>query len=282
MAETVASALLRLRRKFESEGLASAALDARLLVQCALMVDHAELIASPGRSLSESETILLLQFEYQRSSGEPVSRIMGVREFYGREFSISKSVLDPRPDTETLIALCLKHVARDQVFRFVDLGAGSGAIAVTLLAECDQAQGVAVDLSAAALGYVKRNALEHGVLDRLGLVQSDWFSSVDGLFDLIVSNPPYIRRGDISELDVGVRGHDPLLALDGGVDGLDCYRLIAAGCLAHLSPGGIVAVEAGHDQSHDIKAIFRDNGFQVFDEAFDLAGFIRAIGFQRA
>ncbi len=281
MAETVAAVLKRLRRAFEKEGIATAALDARLLVQLALDIDHAELIAAPERVLDLRESELLVQLEFQRMRGEPVSRIMGVREFYGRDFAISKSVLDPRPDTETLIDLCLKHFDRQRAFRFVDLGGGSGAIAVTLLAECGQAQGMAVDISPDALRYVKRNAEAHGVLERLELVQSDWFSSVDGEFDLVVSNPPYIRRGDIAGLDVGVRDHDPPLALDGGVDGLDCYRAIAVGSVAHVVAGGLVVVEAGQGQADYIKAIFRDNGFSVVDEVFDLAGIIRAIGFRK-
>jgi release factor glutamine methyltransferase len=282
MAETVAAALLRLRRQFETEGILTAALDARLLVQFALNIDHAALIAMSGRVLAQSELRLLKQLALQRMSGEPVSRIMGVREFYGRDFRISKSVLDPRPDTETLIELCLKHFDRHGAFRFVDLGAGSGAVAVTLLAECAKAYGVAVDVSPQALAVVKHNAEAHGVPERLALVRSDWFSSVDGAFELIVSNPPYIQSSDIAGLDKGVREHDPRLALDGGEDGLDCYRQIAAGSLAHLSPGGTVIVEAGHAQADDIKAIFRDNEFREFDEAIDLAGFIRAIGFRSA
>jgi release factor glutamine methyltransferase len=244
-------------------------------------MEHADLISAPDRLLSDEEQSLLLQLEGQRTRGQPYSRIAGVREFYGRDFRITPQVLDPRPDTESIIELCLRNVSRNGAFQFADLGCGSGAIAVTLLMECPLAHGVAIDVSHAALDVTAQNAADHGVGNRLSVRASNWFAGIDGAFDLIVTNPPYVRSGDIATLDREVREHDPLLALDGGSDGLSCYRSIALQSGAHLAVGGVVVVEAGYGQADDIKYIFRDNGFRKKDEAADLAGIIRALAFCR-
>jgi release factor glutamine methyltransferase len=266
----------------EAKGIATAALDVRLLMQAVSGFDHAQLIAAPEHVLSDFEADDFERFLNRRCNAEPVSRILGKREFYGRDFIVTPDVLDPRPDTEALIDLCLRLMPADVPFRFADMGAGSGAIAVTLLAERPLSTGVAVDVSPAALSVVRQNAEVNGVLKRLALSESDWFSSLQGSFDLIVSNPPYITKADIEGLAPEVRCHDPLLALDGGDDGLSCYRILAAGAGELLGPQGKVIVEAGYGQSDDIKYIFRDNGLHFIEQALDLSGIVRVLAFTPA
>lgn len=208
-----------------------------------------------------------------------MARILGVREFYGRPFALGPQTLVPRPETELLVDLAL-DIARDAPdLRFVDLGTGSGAIAVSILAEVPGARGVATDLSAEALVVAAANARRHGADGRLDLRRGDWFAPLAGneRFDLLLSNPPYVGSGDIEMLAPEVARHDPRLALDGGPDGLDAYRAIAAGAAAHLRPGGRVAVEIGAGQADAVAALFADAGLADIERRRDLAGRDRVI-----
>lgn len=193
----------------------------------------------------------------RRLAGEPLTRIIGARDFWGRTFRVTPAVLDPRPDTETLIAAMLKGPAPA---RLLDLGTGSGILAVTLLAEWPMAHGVATDISAAALAVAGDNAQRHGVAARLDLRQADWWDGVTGQFDLIVANPPYIAIAEMPGLAPEVRDHDPHLALTDGADGLTAYRVIIAGLVAHLAPGGRVALEIGWTQGAAVAAMLADAG----------------------
>lgn len=195
----------------------------------------------------------------RRRAGEPITRIIGHREFWGRMFRVTPDVLDPRPDTETLIAAAL---AGPEPTRLLDLGTGSGIIAVTLLAEWPDATGVASDMSAAALMVARDNAARHHVAGRLDLRQADWWDGITGTFDLILSNPPYIAAAEMAGLAREVRDHDPHLALTDGADGLSAYRAIAAGLAAHLAPQGRVALEIGLTQGRDVVAILRAAGLR--------------------
>jgi release factor glutamine methyltransferase len=216
----------------------------------------------------------------RREAREPVSRILGEREFHGRPFRVTPDTLDPRPDTETLVQMALALMPKTA--RFLELGAGTGAVAVTLLAERPECFGVATDISAAALAVARGNAERHGVADRLRLLEGSWFEPVSGVFDIIVSNPPYIPAGDIAGLSPDVRSFDPRLALDGGADGLDAYRAIAAGAADRLVPGGHVAVEIGAGQAAEVAAIFLLAGFLPAGQHLDLGGHVRCLAFQRA
>ncbi len=252
-------------------------LDARLLLQHATGLSHGEVIADPQRVIGESEIKLFNFLVARRMRGEPVSRIIGAREFYGREFLVTPAVLDPRPDTETLIDEALMLMG--QAPRILDLGAGSGAIIITLLAERADALAVAVDISEDALAVASANASVLGVASRLSFIQGDWFSAVVGRFDLIISNPPYIVAATIATLEPEVREFDPRLALDGGADGLGAYRQIAAGAMAHLATGGHVIVEIGAGQENDVAAIFASAGFVLVSTRRDLGGHIRCLSF---
>jgi release factor glutamine methyltransferase len=268
------------RGKLMASGIETAALDARLLVQAAAGLRHEEIVANPGRLLDAAASRKLQRMLARRRVHEPVSRILGKREFYGRAFQITPAVLDPRPDTEVLIGEALRHMKPGA--RLLDLGTGSGAIIVTLLAECPTARGVATDISAAALAVAKSNAERWGLADRLQWIHCNWFEAVAGLFDLIVSNPPYIPLGDIPGLSPGVQGFDPATALDGGPDGLEAFRRIADGANPHLAAAGSILVEIGAGQERAVERIFADCGFGLATGKSDLAGHIRCLVFTRS
>jgi release factor glutamine methyltransferase len=280
---TVADMLASLRRRLAAAGIASPALDARLLVMAATGLPHEALIAGPDRTLAPDEAHGLAELVGRRLAREPLSRILGEREFYGRAFSIGPASLDPRPDTETLVECALSFATTTMApLNILDLGTGSGAILVTLLAELPNARGTGTDISTAALEVARANALRHGVAERARLVCADWCRGVDGRFDLIVSNPPYIASRDIVRLESEVRDYDPHLALDGGSDGLGAYRAIAAAAGPLLAPGGLVALEIGAGQESAVSTVFVGHrwGFASAGATWrDLAGHARVLAF---
>jgi release factor glutamine methyltransferase len=270
MPETVASLLKRARTDLKAIGIDTAELDARLLLQAATGLTHEDIVADPAAPIGDTSA-----FDAnlaRRLSREPVSRIVGEREFYGRAFSITPDVLDPRPDTETMIDALLSLIGLKGAPRILDLGTGSGAIAITLLAEISKATALATDISPDALMVAMDNAVRHGVADRLDVQCADWFEGIDRRFDLIVSNPPYIRAQDIESLPRDVRDYDPRGALDGGPDGLSAYRSLAKGAAPLLSRHGVLAVEIGADQAEDVEGVFLDNNFKVIRKCKDLGG----------
>ncbi len=277
--ETLASLLTEARRRLEKVGIPAAALDARLLLQDATGLAHANLVASPDLVVTDQQQQVFQAHIAKRLAFLPVSKILGHREFYGRRFTVTRDVLDPRPDTETIIGLCLAHCAPDKTFNFIDLGSGSGAIGITLACERPRSLGICVDVSDAALAITTQNAASLGVSNRVTALHSDWFSKVQGQFDLIVSNPPYITSAAIQTLSPDVRDHDPHLALDGGGDGLECYKTIAGTGSLHLAPGGHIVVEIGAGQAPDVIEIFEDQGFRLADQRSDLGGLPRALMF---
>lgn len=279
MAEVaVATALAQARAALIAVDTPTATLDARLLLQDVLGLDHAGLIASDDRVLTADECALFQRHVVRRVAHEPVSKILGRRDFYGRVFHVSGDVLDPRADSEAVIELALELFSGGAP-RLLDLGSGSGALICTLLAEWPEARGVAVDVSGAALAMTARNARSLGLAARLVLTGGSWFETVEGVFDLIVSNPPYIATADIAALEPDVREYDPLLALDGGDDGLACYRAIAAGVQYHLAESGGVIVEIGAGQASDVTAIFVGAGLVPAGQRKDLGGHVRALAF---
>lgn len=206
-----------------------------------------------------------------RAARQPVAQIIGLRAFWKHDFEVTRDTLDPRPDTETLVEAALEAPFR----RILDLGTGTGAILISLLAERRAATGIGVDLSPAALEVARRNAARIGV--DAEFILSDWFDRITGDFDLIVSNPPYIAAVEMPGLSPEVREWEPRLALTDEGDGLTAYRAIAAGALAHLAPGGRVLVEIGLTQAADVSAIFRAAGFGKLTVRQDLDGRDRVI-----
>ncbi|MBS0240534.1 MAG: peptide chain release factor N(5)-glutamine methyltransferase [Proteobacteria bacterium] len=258
-AETLGGAVRRLSAAFRSAGLDTPGLDARRLVEAATGGDSVALVREPERLLSAAEQQRLAAMADRRLGREPVSRIFGSRVFHGLELEISRATLDPRPDTEVIVdgvlQLVAEHAIEPSGLRILDLGTGSGALLVALLAALPGASGVGIDISAGALDVAQRNARRHGLAGRVLFQRGNWFEGVDERFGLVVSNPPYIPSGVIAGLDPEVRLFDPLPALDGGADGLDCYRQIAAGLGEVLEPCGWVAVEVGQGQAASVSGM---------------------------
>jgi release factor glutamine methyltransferase len=279
MSDTLRALIKQASEQLASRGIETAALDARLLLQAASGLRHEGIVADPGMVLPVDVTAHFWSLVERRCKFEPVSRILGTREFYGRSFRVTPDVLDLRADTETLVGAVLGLVKGKGPLRILDLGTGSGAIVVTLLAELPGATAVASDISAAALQVAKGNAEALGVANRAGFVQANWFDGVDGQFDLIVSNPPYIPLGDIAGLALDVRDFDPPKALDGGLDGLEAYRRIASGAGGHLAPKGHVILEIGAGQENAVNDLFKGQGFVRESRHFDLAGHVRCLAF---
>jgi release factor glutamine methyltransferase len=276
---TVEAALASAKAHLIEADVATPSLDARLLLQHILQLEHADLIANENRQLTDDQSQLYDALISRRLAGEPATRIMGTREFYGREFKTSPAVLDPRPDTETLINLCLEYLPPDEEQTILDLGTGSGILAITLLAERPHKRAVAADISPSALAIASDNAFFWGVRKRITFIESNWFDNIQGTYNLIVSNPPYIPAKEISNLEAEVRNHDPHLALNGGEDGLDPYRAIASGSSQVLAPCGIIAVEIGAGQAEDVITIFKTNGYTHLASHRDLGDHIRALAF---
>jgi release factor glutamine methyltransferase len=271
----LANAVQRLR----AAGVETPELDARLLLQAATGLSREDLILDPDRVVPEGEAQRFAGMIARREAHEPVSRILGEREFYGRPFRVTPATLDPRPDTETLIEAALALMP--EAARFLDLGTGTGAIAVTLLAERADATAVATDVSPEALAVANENAGRAGVAQRLTLVSGSWFEPVSGVFDMILSNPPYIPEAEIAGLSPDVRNFDPRLALVGGADGLDPYRAIASGAAPYMAADGHVLVEIGAGQAAAVEAIFAAAGFDIAGRHLDLGGHLRCLVFRR-
>jgi release factor glutamine methyltransferase len=283
---TLAEVLSDARRRLSEAGIVNATGDARALLMGLLALTPTSFITDGDRMLAPAEQRMVDDAIERRIRREPVHRILGHRAFSRLDLLLSPETLEPRPDTEilvdTLVPNAERIVAETGRCRILDLGTGTGAICLALLDLVPGASGVGADLSAGALETAKRNADMNGVADRFETVESDWFAAVTGAFDIIVSNPPYIVRSVVGTLDEDVRLYDPILALDGGEDGLDAYRAIAAGAGDHLRENGLVAYEIGYDQKDQVTAIMRENGFARIDAVQDFAGNDRVLVFSKA
>lgn len=273
--------------RLRDAGIDTAMLDGRMIICHVTGLSDVDLIARPETPVCDGHILQVNEMIARRETGEPVSRLIGHKEFFGREFKVTPATLDPRPDTEILVETGLRllpnqHGGRDA--RFLDIGTGTGAIAVTLLAERSFVTGVATDVSREALEVCHSNACEHGVDDRLELVCTNWADEVNGEFDLVVSNPPYIASQDLFRLEPGVRNFDPELALDGGVNGLDAYRAIFKAAADLIRTDGHLLVEFGKGQHEAIIQIAAQEGLALVDHATglirDLAGIIRCADFK--
>lgn len=279
---TVEKARRALAAQFKSGGNESAELDARLLVGAVLGLDLTGLITAAHRQLTLDQASALEDFARRRLAGEPVARILGHKEFWGLPLKLSPATLVPRPDTETVVELALEMLraggAIDRPLRIADLGTGSGAILLALLSELPNALGFATDISLQALQTAAHNAADAALSNRATFIACDYASGLSGPFDLIVSNPPYIRSADIAGLPAEVREFDPPAALDGGTDGFDAYRALIPQAAALLAPGGVLVVEAGRDQSGQIGALMVTEGLTPTGAPkADLAGIQRAV-----
>lgn len=250
--------------------------EARLLLGHALKRPAAWLIAHDDAILDEDAMLAFASLVARRAGGEPVAYLLGHREFFGREFAVSPAVLIPRPETELLVDLAIARIGRGTAAAILDLGTGSGCVAVTLALELPEACLTAVDRSAVVLALAAGNAQRHGATVRM--MQSDWYSALaDERFDLIVANPPYVAAGD-PHLSTGDLRHEPLAALAGGADGLDAIRCIIAGASGHLAPGGELWLEHGHDQALAVYELFAAASWDDVEQHRDLAGIVRVTG----
>lgn len=278
MTQTLGQTWRALRDRLAAAEIGSPALDARLLVRHVLNLSDTQLIAREGDAFPGDKIADLEALAMRREAGEPLARILGTQEFYGLSFGLNAATLIPRPETEMLVDHGLKALADVPSPRILDLGTGSGCIALSLLANSPNATALGVDLAPQALVQAKANALSLGLAGRFEARQGDWFSSVgDVKFDLIVSNPPYIASAVIETLDIGVRAHDPMAALDGGMDGADPYRIIANEAQRYLGHNGLLVLEIGFDQAHIICALLEAAGFSEIAISQDLAGHDRMV-----
>ena len=255
--------------------------DARLLIGHALHLDRTQLIAQADRILEAREVNVISALTARRLKHEPVSRIFGHKEFWSLMLEVAPAVLVPRPDTETVIETALDVIVRGGLrmerLRVLDIGTGSGALLLALLSELPNALGIGTDISTAALDIARANAERHNLAARCTFVACNVAAALPGPFDLIVSNPPYVARGDIATLAPEVRNYDPDIALDGGSDGLDFYRTIAGEARRLLAPEGRLIVELGAGQEGAVRSLFTKAGLNVGAARNDLAGIARAL-----
>lgn len=268
---TLGEALTAARRRLDR-------LDARLLLEHASGCTHADLLARPETPLSAAAWAQFAAWVDRRAAGEPLAYVVGEAEFRGRRFQVTPDVLIPRPETELLIELALDRLTSVGMPRVLDLGTGSGIVAISLALECSTARTTAIDLSPAALAVARNNAGRLGA--SVDFFTSDWFAAVTGeRFDVIAANPPYVAAGD-PHLTLDGLPFEPRMALTDGADGLDCIRRIVAGAPAHLLPGGWLLFEHGHDQGEAARNLLTQAGFKGTFTHPDLAGLDRVSGGQ--
>jgi release factor glutamine methyltransferase len=273
---TVAQVRRALAEKFRVAEIESPELDARILIGHALGLDHAGLAAAEKQELSAATASTIDTFAARRLAREPVARIVGEKEFWGLSFIVTPAVLVPRPETETVVEVALSLVNRATPLRIIDLGTGSGAILLALLSELPHARGTGIDIAADALDVARTNARRLGLADRADFVLSD-FAAVEGSFDLVLSNPPYIATPEIAGLAPEVRNFDPGHALDGGPDGLAAFRSIAAIARHLLVPAGHLVVEIGAGQESAVRGLFVQGGIAISAAHHDLSGTPRVL-----
>lgn len=276
---TRAQAIATVADCLEGAGIGEAQDDARALLRAAAGLTRLELALAPRAPLSQEEARALSRYAARRAAREPVSRIIGERGFWTLDLAVAPDVLDPRPDTETLVETALRLVAeiRDAPLSILDLGAGSGAIVCALLSELPAARAVAVDLSTQACAATAANLARCGLAGRASVVQGRWAEALQARFDLVVSNPPYVRTGDIEGLEPEVRLHDPALALDGGADGLDRYREIIGDLPRLLAEDAVVLFEVGFDQAASVAALLGAQDFNIARVTRDAGGHERVV-----
>jgi release factor glutamine methyltransferase len=276
---TLVTAWNEAKRRLQAAGVDSPVIDARLLVEAAAGATRADILAEPRRVLSADQNAALEAYLARRERREPVGHILGAKGFWKIMLRVTPAVLTPRPDTETILDVVLPLFAEQEAFNVLDLGVGSGAVLLAILAERPAARGLGVDVSEEAIAVARENAANLGLAGRAALMRGDWTSGLDdGQFDLVVSNPPYIPSEEIDTLAPEVRDHEPRLALDGGPDGLDAYRELAPQILRVLAPGGRFAVEVGPGHAGRVQTLFRDAGAEALSVTKDLADRERVVG----
>ncbi len=275
------SALLKAKQILKEAEIATPSLDSIILLCFVKKLSKEAIIFNDNLELTQKEEEQFFNLISRRKNGEPVSHLINNREFFGLDFFVNKDVLDPRCDSEILIETIIKNYQQKTELKFLELGVGSGCLSISLLKNLENSDAIGVDISAPALEIAKKNAENHAVLTRFELRKSDLFSAIncDEKFDFIISNPPYIPSKDIENLQIEVKNFEPLLALDGGVDGLEFYRAIAKNSKEFLKENGKIFLEIGINQEKDIEKIFNEFSFKLIAAKKDLAGIIRLLYF---
>lgn len=277
MSATLVSLWSDIRHRFEAAGLDSPVIDARLLLEAGAGVARLEIITKPRRELAMAQVEAVEALVARRLAREPVAHILGRKGFWTLDLAVSRDVLIPRPETEVLVETALTLIAPDAPARVLDLGVGSGAILLAVLSERPNARGVGIDASAAALEVARANAAALGLEGRTELKQGNWGDGLGGVFDVVLSNPPYIASGEIARLAPEVADHEPRLALDGGGDGLEAYRAIVPQLGRLLAPGGGFALEVGAGQADAVCAMSETAGLETQPPRADLGGVERVV-----
>jgi release factor glutamine methyltransferase len=274
----IASALERAARQLDAAGVPGSTLDARLLLCHATGLTLERIVGYSERPLSRDECERFESLLLRRIAREPLSQIVGWREFWSLPFKVTSDTLTPRPETETLVEAALAHLPKcSAVRRILDLGTGTACLLLALLSELPGSEGVGVERSERAARIARENVCRLGMSSRVLLVVGDWDTCIAGRFDLVVSNPPYIRDDSIAGLEPEVARHEPRMALAGGPDGLACYRALAPVLARRVAPGGFAILEVGAGQANDVEAIFAGAGVVPVARRSDLAGIERCL-----
>ena len=269
----------KLCNNFSTIGIETPELDARIILKEVLSLDDKDLILKEGLNISDEMIKKITVIESRRLNGEPISKIFKKRDFYKSTFVISNDVLDPRPETELIVEIANNHINKNEVKNILDLGTGSGCILLSILKENKMINGLGIDLSKEAISIAKRNSKKLHLETQSNFLVSNWMSSVNYKYDLVVSNPPYIASGDIKKLSKSVKIYDPILSLDGGEDGLNSYRLIASDLKRIISKNALIIIEIGYNQPLQVIEIFKKNDFRLLKKYNDINGLDRVLTF---
>ena len=270
----------KLCNNFSTIGIETPELDARIILKEVLSLDDKDLILKESLDIPEEMIEKIIAIESRRLNGEPISKIFKKRDFYNSTFLISNDVLDPRPETELIVEIANNYIDKNEVKNILDLGTGSGCILLSILKENKMINGLGIDLSKDAISIAKQNSKKLKLESQSNFLISNWMSSLNYKYDLVVSNPPYIASEDIKKLSKSVKIYDPILSLDGGDDGLNSYRLIASDLKRVVSKNALIIIEIGYNQSLQVIEIFKKNNFKLMKKYNDINGLDRVLTFQ--
>ena len=270
----------KLCNNFSIIGIETPELDARIILKEVLSLDDKDLILKESLDIPNELIEKIIAIESRRLNGEPISKIFKKRDFYNSTFLISNDVLDPRPETELIVEIANNFIDKNEVQNILDLGTGSGCILLSILKENKMINGLGIDLSKDAISIAKQNSKKLNLETQSNFLISNWMSSVNYKYDLVVSNPPYIASEDIKKLSKSVKIYDPILSLDGGDDGLNSYRLIASDLKRVVSKNALIIIEIGYNQSLQVIEIFKKNNFKLMKKYNDINGLDRVLTFQ--